>query len=211
MHEPKLIDQYILKFPTPIQEKLNEIRKIIQASASGAEETINYQMPTFKLHGNLVHFAAHKNHIGFYPAPSAIVKFKEELSVFVSSKGAVQFPITKPLPQKLIGQMVRFRVQENLEKAKQKSAKKCANGHTYFKTSDCPVCPVCEKENKSKQGPWEKLAAPAQRALKNAGIHRPEDLIKYTEKQLLELHGMGPSSIPKLKVLLRAKKLSFKK
>lgn len=118
------IDEYIAGFPQEIQEILIKLRKTIRDAAPQAQETINYQIPTFTLHGNLVHFAAFKRHIGFYPTPSGIEKFKESLSAYVSAKGSVQFPLDKPLPFDLIGEIVRFRVQENLEKAQAKKAKK---------------------------------------------------------------------------------------
>ncbi|WP_026899249.1 iron chaperone [Daejeonella oryzae] len=110
------IDQYISKFPEETQVLLEKIRVAIQTAAPAAEETIKYQMPTYVLMGNLVHFAAYKKHIGFYPSPSAIVKFKTEISGFRNSKGAVQFPLDKEIPLELISKIVNFRVQENLEK-----------------------------------------------------------------------------------------------
>lgn len=112
------IDDYISKFPPEIQEKLNHIRKVIKESAPGAEEKISYQMPTFALHGNLVHFAAYDHHIGFYPAPSGIDAFKQELSEYKWAKGSVQFPLDKPLPYELISKIVKFRVAENIKQAK---------------------------------------------------------------------------------------------
>ncbi len=117
------IDEYIATFPTEMQKILKELRTVIKAAAPKAEEKISYQMPTFALKGNLVHFAVHKNHIGFYPTPSGIQAFERELSVYESSKGAVQFPIDKPLPLKLIARIVKFRVTENLKKAEAKSGK----------------------------------------------------------------------------------------
>jgi len=117
------IDEYIAAFPTETQKLLGELRAVIKKAAPEAEEKISYQMPTFALKGNLVHFAAYKNHIGFYPTPSGIKAFERELSVYESSKGAVQFPMDKPLPLKLIGKIVQFRVAENLKKAKEKSGK----------------------------------------------------------------------------------------
>ena len=111
---PETIDQYIEQFPKEIQELLTQMRKTIQKAAPKAEECINYGMPTFKLNGNLVHFAAAKMHIGFYPAPSAIVEFESELSEYKHAKGSVQFPFTKPLPLDLVSKMVKFRVSENL-------------------------------------------------------------------------------------------------
>lgn len=119
----RFIDEYIAAFPDNIQALLESMRATIKAAAPDAEERISYQMPTFFLKGNLVHFAAHKNHIGFYPTPSGIEAFKAELSEYDSSKGAVQFPIGQPLPLDLIGRMVQFRVTENLAKAASKASK----------------------------------------------------------------------------------------
>jgi uncharacterized protein YdhG (YjbR/CyaY superfamily) len=108
------IDEYINSFPRNIQVFLEDIRQTIRTAAPDATETISYQMPTFKLNGNLVHFAAYKNHIGFYPAPSGIEAFKRELSPYKWSKGAVQFPLDRPIPLDLVKKIVVFRVKENL-------------------------------------------------------------------------------------------------
>ena len=123
---PKTIDEYIAGFPQAIQEMLEKVRVTIRNAAPEAQETIKYQMPTFTLKGNLVHFAAFKKHIGFYPAPSGIEEFKDELAVYKGAKGSVQFPLDKPLPAALITRIVKFRVKENLEKAalKKKTTKK---------------------------------------------------------------------------------------
>ena len=118
------IEEYIATFPEEIQGMLQELRATIQAAAPVAEEKISYQMPTFFLNGNLVHFAAYKNHIGFYPAPSGIEAFKAELSVYKGAKGSVQFPIDKPLPLELVTKIVKFRAAENLRKVGIKSGKK---------------------------------------------------------------------------------------
>jgi uncharacterized protein YdhG (YjbR/CyaY superfamily) len=118
------IDAYIATCPKEIQKTLEELRATIHAAAPAAEEKISYQMPTFFLKGNLVHFAALKNHIGFYPTPSGIQAYKDELSIYEGTKGAIRFPIDKPLPLKLIRKIVKFRVAENLKKAEIKSAKK---------------------------------------------------------------------------------------
>lgn len=115
----KSIDEYILSFPADVQEKLTELRMLIRFAAPGAQEKISYQMPTFYLNGNLVHFAAYAKHIGFYPTPSGIEKFKRELSEYKHAKGSVQFPQGEPLPVDLIEKIVRFRVEENLNKGKQ--------------------------------------------------------------------------------------------
>jgi uncharacterized protein YdhG (YjbR/CyaY superfamily) len=117
------IDEYIATFPEEIQKILEEIRATIKAAAPDAEEKISYQMPTFALKGNLVHFAAFKNHIGFYPVPTGIEKFKKELSVYEGAKGSVQFPLDKPIPYELISKIVKFRVKENLKKAETKGKK----------------------------------------------------------------------------------------
>jgi len=121
---PQNIDEYIALFPKDVQEILEKIRVTIKKAAPTAQETINYQMPTFTLHGNLVHFAAYKNHIGFYPTPSGIENFKKELSVYEGAKGSVKFPLDKPIPYTLIGKIVKFRVKETLKKAEAKNRKK---------------------------------------------------------------------------------------
>ena len=114
------IDKYISGFPAEIQTLLEQIRLTIRQAAPQAEEAIKYAMPTFVLNGNLVHFAAFKNHIGFYPVPSGIEAFKKELSVYKGAKGSVQFPLDKPMPLNLIAKIVEFRVKENLEKSLKK-------------------------------------------------------------------------------------------
>jgi uncharacterized protein YdhG (YjbR/CyaY superfamily) len=118
------IDGYIASFPKDIQKMLGEIRGTISKAAPEAEEAIKYAMPTFTLNGNLVHFAAFKNHIGFYPAPTGIEAFKKELSAYKGAKGSVQFPLDKPLPLTLISKIVKYRVKKNLETAKAKTKKK---------------------------------------------------------------------------------------
>ncbi len=110
----KAMDEYIASFPKNVQVILRNLRRVIRKSAPGAEEAISYGIPTFRLNGNLVHFAAYKNHIGFYPTSSAIVAFKKELSPYKQAKGTVQFPLDKPMPFDLVRKMVRYRVKENL-------------------------------------------------------------------------------------------------
>jgi len=107
------IDEYIQDFPEDVQRILESVRKTIRKAATEAVEEISYKMPTFKLNGkNLVHFAALKNHIGFYPIPSAVEAFKKELSVYKQGKGSVQFPIGDSVPLDLIKRIVEFRVKE---------------------------------------------------------------------------------------------------
>lgn len=118
------IDQYVANYPPEIQDILEKIRNVILQAAPEATEKIGYQMPTFVLHGNLVHFAAYKNHIGLYPAPSGIEAFKQQLSPYKGAKGSIRFPLDEPIPYELIGEIVKYRVAENIEKAANKKAKK---------------------------------------------------------------------------------------
>lgn len=117
---PKDIDEYIRLFPDDIQALLQSLRQTIREAAPDAKETISYQMPAFKQNGILVYFAAFKKHIGFYPTSSGIEAFREELSAYEGSKGTVRFPIDKPLPLDLVRDIVKFRVQETLEKQRKK-------------------------------------------------------------------------------------------
>lgn len=110
------VDEYISTFPKDVQKVLKKLRQTIRESAPNAEETINYGIPTFRLEGNLVHYAAFKKHIGFYPTPSGIVAFKKDLSQFETSNGTIKFPLDKPIPFDLVRKIVRFRVKEQLGK-----------------------------------------------------------------------------------------------
>ena len=121
---PKTIDEYIASFPLDIQEKLDLMRQTIGKAAPDAEEKISYRMAAFTLKGMLVYFAAHKNHIGFYPFTTAIKSFSNELTPYHTSKGGIRFPHNSPLPLDLIKRMVDFRVKENLIKAEIKALKK---------------------------------------------------------------------------------------
>jgi uncharacterized protein YdhG (YjbR/CyaY superfamily) len=122
-HVVTSIDAYIATFPEEIQRKLQQLREVIRAAAPEATEKISYQMPTFYLNGNLVHFAAFKHHIGFYPTPSGTENFQKELSIYKTSKGTVQFPLDQPIPFDLVIKMVNFRVAENKQKATKKARK----------------------------------------------------------------------------------------
>jgi uncharacterized protein YdhG (YjbR/CyaY superfamily) len=116
------VNEYIAQFPKDVQATLNQLRQTIKAAAPKAEEVISYMMPAYKYNGMLVYFAGYKNHIGFYAAPTGHKTFKKELAIYKSGKGSVQFPLDKPLPLSLISKIVKYRVAENLEKAKAKSA-----------------------------------------------------------------------------------------
>lgn len=116
----KSIDDYLSAFPEDTVLKLQKLREAIQKAAPAATEAISYAIPTFKLEGNLVHFAGYRNHIGFYPGAAGIEAFEKELSTYNLSKGTVQFPLDKPLPLALVTRIVRYRVKQNLDKAKAK-------------------------------------------------------------------------------------------
>jgi uncharacterized protein YdhG (YjbR/CyaY superfamily) len=114
------VDKYIMAFPKSTQKLLKQLRATIKKAAPQAEEVISYSMPAYKMNGILVWFAAHPKHIGFYPGASGIEAFKKEISAYKWAKGSVQFPLDKPLPLELITKIVKFRVTENLQKAKMK-------------------------------------------------------------------------------------------
>ena len=110
------VDEYIALYPAPVRKGLNLIRKTIKQAAPGAEETISYHMPAYKLKGMLVFFAAMKNHYGFYPTASPMKTFQEKLKAYETSKGAIRFPLHKPIPVKLVSDIVKWKVKENLAK-----------------------------------------------------------------------------------------------
>jgi len=117
------IDQYIRTFPKAVQATLEKFRRTIKKAAPDAEEAIRYGIPTFRLNGNLVHFAAFKDHFGFFPGPTGIDVFKKELSAYETSKGTIRFPADKPLPLSLITKIVKYRVKENTAQAGKKTKK----------------------------------------------------------------------------------------
>jgi uncharacterized protein YdhG (YjbR/CyaY superfamily) len=117
------IDEYIQGFPRDVQAILSKLRSTVSRAAPRAIERISYGMPTFSYNGNLVHFAAYEHHIGFYPAPSGITAFQNELKKYKSAKGSVQFPIDEPLPLRLIARIVKFRATENARKAPARAAR----------------------------------------------------------------------------------------
>ena len=118
----KTVEEYFSIFPASTRHILEQVRNIIKQTAPQAAEVISYNMPAFKLNGVLVYYAAHKNHIGFYPTASPISAFENELSIYKWSKGAIQFPIDKPMPIDLISKIVQFRLREDLEKGKKKKS-----------------------------------------------------------------------------------------
>ncbi len=253
MKDYKTIDQYIKSFPKDMQVTLQSMRMTINKAIPGAEEAIRYGMPTFRLNDeNLVHFAGYKTHIGFYPAPSAIVKFEKELSGYSTSKGCVRFPVNKQPPLALIGKITKFRLKESVKKAPKKSPSgnythyhadgsmwakgkltgKTMDGYWEWFRKDGTKMRSGTFDKGIQRGTWttydskgkaykvtemkltsvfEKISAPATRALENAKIKNLKDLSKWTEKELMSLHGIGPSAIPVLRKALKESKLSFKK
>lgn len=117
------IDSYIAGFPQAIAERLVKIREVIAEAAPDATERISYQMPTFYFEGNLVHFASFKDHIGFFPAPSGIERFRDELVAYSVSKGTIRFPHDQPIPYDLIARITRYRLEENAARAAAKGKK----------------------------------------------------------------------------------------
>lgn len=180
--KPQSIDEYIDSFPEEIALKLIQMRQAIRQAAPKATEVISYGMPAFKQNRVLVYFAAARKHIGFYPTSGPIEVFKTDLRSYSTSKGAIQFPLEKALPIALIKKIVRYRLAED-ERLHQ------ATATTGFLTT---------------------LSAPAVRALQGKGITSEKKLARYTEKEILSLHGLGPGSLPKLKTALKKAGLSFK-
>ena len=124
------IDAYIAGFPAEVQAVLQKVRAVIRKAAPAAQEAMKYGIPTFVLNGNLIHFAGFKSHIGLYPTPSGIVAFKKELAGYASSKGAVQFPLDKPIPYALIEKITKFRMKETLDGAEAKKKQRQAIWNT---------------------------------------------------------------------------------
>jgi uncharacterized protein YdhG (YjbR/CyaY superfamily) len=117
------MDEYIAGFPKDVQRILQRVRKTIRSAAPAAEEKISYQIPTFSLNGNLLSFAAHKKHIGLYPAPKGSQRFNKELSVYRAEKSTVRFPLDRPIPYGLITEIVKLRVKDNLKRAAERGKK----------------------------------------------------------------------------------------
>ena len=120
---PKDMDEYIASFPEDVQERLKKVRAAIREAAPEAQETIKYGMPTFTLKGNLVSFAGYKKHIGLYPIPAGSDEFNRQIAAYKAEKSSARFPLDKPIPYELIGELVRYRVNENLEKAAVKATR----------------------------------------------------------------------------------------
>jgi uncharacterized protein YdhG (YjbR/CyaY superfamily) len=147
MQSYKSTDEYINTFPKDVQIKLNQIRKaILEEIPPQATEKISYGIPTFYLNGNLVHFAAFKDHLSFFPTGSGVEKFKNELSKYTISKGTIQLSLNEEIPLRLIKKIVRFRVSEVLKKQKTKI---CTRGHKFTGSDPCPICWLGSRKNKN--------------------------------------------------------------
>ncbi|MBC7487358.1 MAG: DUF1801 domain-containing protein [Cytophagaceae bacterium] len=201
------IDLYIADFSLATQKLLQQVRATIRKAALDAEDKIGYGIPTFVLHGNLVYFAGYKHHIGFYPGANGIATFSKEMSAYKQSKDAVRFPLEKAMP--LITKINKYRVKQNLEKEKQKKLRTCPKGLPYYKSSDCLTCPICESQRKPRTGFLSALSAI--RVLESKKIKTLKQLSKFSEAEILQLYGIGPSAIPKLRNALKNESLPFKK
>ncbi len=176
------VDTYIAAFPNEVQQRMNDLRKLIKAAAPQAEESISYAMPAYKLHGKpLVYFAGFPHHIGFYATPSAQKEFSNALADYKQGKGSVQFPLDRALPLPLIRKMVAFKVKE-----------------------------ITDGAVKKKEAVFSSLAAPARRALDQHGISTLKKLSQLTEREVLGWHGMGQNAMVKLRLLLKENGLTFK-
>jgi len=205
------IDLCISMHPRDVQPILQKIRKTIQKLAPEGKEKMNYGIPAFDLYGNLVHFGAYANHIGFYSLLKEDKALIKALEPFKTGNGSVQFPLSKPIPYDLIERFVKQRIIENTEKFREKSKRTCKQGHVFYKTRDCPVCPKCEALKKPKEGFETLLGSPARRALEHAGIKTLKQLSRYSDLLLLSMHGIGPFSTSKLKKALENEGLTYRK
>lgn len=211
------VDEYLAAFPADIRFNLEQIRKIILKAAPEVRESISFHIPTYRYHGKLVQFAAYDRHIGFYPGATAIRAFITELAGYKNSKGSIHLPLVGPLPRKLLSEIILFRVKEHREMQDLKSMtptagkkkKTCPRGHVFYKSSDCPVCPVCEQLSKPGDGFFSKIGAPARRALEAKGILTLSRLSTYTEQEIAVLHGIGRKAIGLIRLALEEKGLTF--
>lgn len=206
------IDDYISAYPAATQKLLQKVRAVIRKAAPDAEEKISYAIPTFYFHGNLVHFAGYDHHIGFYPGANGIAVFNKKLASYKGAKGSVQFPLDQSIPYDIIAEIVTFRYEENKLKAQPKKAvRTCKNGHQYYKSSDCPTCPICEAKKKPATEWMTNFGAPARRAFENAGIKSLKQFAKHSQDEIAELHGIGPNAMSKLKTIMKKQNIDFKK
>lgn len=186
---PQTIDDYIAGFPPDVQRILRKMRRTIRQAAPQAAEAIKYQMPTFVLNGNLVSFGVYQKHLGVYPVPLGTAKFRRDIAPYRSAKSTARFPLTEPIPFDLIGQLVKLRAQENLTRAAAKKRQPSA---------------------KTSEGFLATLSAPARQALEHEGVTSVKQLARYSEAEILALHGVGPGSLPRLREALKSEKRDFR-
>lgn len=196
------IDDYIAAAPPDTQERLRTLRAAIRAAAPDATETIGYGMPAFAQNGTLVYFAARKGGIGFYPTSSGIAAFQDELSCYAGTKGAVRFPLDRPLPLDLIQRIVRFRVEETRQKTATAQGQAPGSGRGQQAGGDADVSPGVI-------GFPSGVAAPARRALAAAGYTELRQLAGAPIAELRALHGMGPTALARLQAALAEEGLAL--
>ena len=179
---PATVDAYIRRFPLATRKILQALRSTILKAAPGATQTISYGMPTFVLHGTLVHLAAYAQHMGLYGAGAALGPVQAQAAAYVSGRGTLKFPLDAPVPLALVQKLVKLRVQQNLERA---------------------------AASNSTGGFPRGIGQPATRALHAAGFQNLRPLTRATPAQLLELHGFGPRALGILEKELKALGLAF--
>lgn len=218
------VEEYISLSSADAKVHLRKLRRIIQKAVPGAQEAISYNIPAFRFHGRLVWFAAWAHHYSLYFRPIVIAAFQKELKSYKMSKSAINIPLDTQPPVGLITKMVKSAAKKNLQAAELKTKQHikkskgtlnlCSRGHKFNRSSDCPVCPMCwagyYRKRMQRDFP-DDLATPALRALRDAKITKLSQLSKYTESEILKLHGLGPSALSKLRSALKAKGLAFYK
>lgn len=211
------VAKYLDYWPAPQKKILIIVRDCIKKAAPEGEDVMSYAMPAVLFDGKRVWYGGWEHHYSIY-VPQVMAQYKNELKQYKTSKSAINFPWDEPVPVALITRIAQsvMALPGKSAKAKLKSAKDpkskrvCKNGHTFYKSSDCPTCPQCEKAKMAAKPFFVELSAPARRALENAGITSANKLALYSRKAILNLHGMGPSSMPKLEAILKKEKLTFK-
>ncbi len=196
MKKVKSHSEYISGFPPQVQRKLKQMRALIRKEVPSAIESISYGIAGFSLDGPLVYIGGFKDHVSFFPTSSGVEAFKGELSRYKTSAGTIQFPLDEDLPLDLLRRIVRFRLSENRHKKTGRSL--------------CDKKWVAEIDDSKLAEELRVLVKPAQRALIHAKLYTLEKISRKSEAELLQLHGLGPSSIPVLSKLLLAKKLAFR-
>lgn len=211
------VTTYLNNWPAQQKKILKIVRNCLKKAAPKGADVISYAMPAILFDGKRVWYAGWEHHYSIY-VPQVMKQYKDELTKYKTSKSAINFPWNEPVPVALITRIAKsvMALPGKSAKAKAKSTdasknkRICRNGHIFYKTSDCPTCPTCEQSKMAAKPFFVQLGAPARRALENAGITTVKKLATYSRKTILNLHGMGPSSMPKLEAVLSKEKLAFK-